>query len=76
MNDVNENRQINLFMGNRVKFQYTNYKGEKAARDVECFGVFFGTMTHHTEPQWLLYGFDRDRQETRHFALSKIEPIS
>lgn len=56
----------------QVTFSYKNYKGVTAFRHVEPLNIYFGSTEYHPEPQWLLYGFDIEKQEWRTFAMKDI----
>jgi predicted DNA-binding transcriptional regulator YafY len=56
-----------------VTFAYTNHRGEKSRRRVVPSGIRFGSTQYHAAPQWLLEGFDLDRQAERTFAMQDVE---
>ena len=53
---------------------YINYRGETAVRRFLPREVYFGTTPHHTEPQWLVHGYDLDKQLPRTYALRDMRP--
>ena len=55
-----------------VRFVYQNYKGEVEERLVRPIRLWFGSTAWYRTPQWLLEGFDVDRQATRDFSLAAI----
>jgi predicted DNA-binding transcriptional regulator YafY len=55
-----------------VNLDYTNHRGERAARLVRPIRLWFGSSAWHREPQWLLECFDVDKRATRDFALAGI----
>jgi predicted DNA-binding transcriptional regulator YafY len=58
-------------LGRRVvRFQYSSGKGETALRTVEPLKLYFKGQA------WYLYGFCRDRQDTRFFKLSRIRNLT
>jgi predicted DNA-binding transcriptional regulator YafY len=57
---------------NRVKFTYTNWRGETAERAVVPSSIEFGATEYHSEPQWLLKAWDLDKQAVRDFAMKDI----
>lgn len=59
-------------MGDLVSFRYVNYKGDVAVRRVRPIRVWFGSTSWHPVAQWLLEGFDLDKQETRDYAMSGV----
>lgn len=55
-----------------VEIDYTSYKGIRSLRHVIPHEIRFGTNDWHLEPQWLLVGFDTDRNQLREFALKDM----
>jgi len=55
-----------------VTFTYTNWHGETAVRRVLPTGLIFAANEWHPEPQWLLRGFDLDKEVNRTFAMKDI----
>jgi len=55
-----------------VAFQYTNHSGLAGMRRVVPERIWFGSTDWYREPQWLLEGYDCDRQATRCFAMRDI----
>lgn len=57
-----------------VFIDYTNYRGERAWRLIDCANakIRFGTSQFHTEPQWLMKALDEDKGEEREFAVKDI----
>lgn len=62
-------------MDNHMTFTYTNHRGETAVRYVVPQCVYFGKTEFHPEKQWLMRGFDTDRQAIRDFAMADITKI-
>lgn len=56
-----------------VKFMYTNYRGETSLRRVKPLRIEFEATEFHPERQWLLVGWDFDRQAERGFAMKDIK---
>ncbi len=56
------------------RFVYTNWNNTTSTRHVIPHCLRFGISEYHKEPQWLLEGFDVDKQALRTFALSNIHP--
>lgn len=68
---------IGTFKGTRITFDYTNHRGETAARNTECNGsppIWMATEWH-AEPQWILPMFDLDRKAWRDFALKDMRNV-
>ncbi len=57
-----------------VTIVYTNYRKETEVRRIipKEKAFYFGSNQWHTEPQWLLEGFDLDKQAERTFAIKDI----
>lgn len=51
---------------------YTNHRGETSVRRLVPIRIWFGKTEWHPEEQWLLEGFDLDRQAARSYALKEI----
>lgn len=58
-----------------VSFDYTNYRGEKSRRNVSPISLRFGVSDYHEEPQFLLWAFDRDKNEFREFAVKDMTNV-
>lgn len=48
---------------------YTNYRGETSWRNIIPLNTYWGVNEYHPTPQWLLFAFDRDKQDYRVFAM-------
>lgn len=59
-----------------LKFTYENYRGEVGERRVFPRHMYHGTNEYHTEPGWLIEGWDMDRKALRTFAVDKIDPAT
>lgn len=59
----------------RIKFTYTNWKGKTSLRRASFEQLLYGSNEWHTEPQWLLYGWDENKQDYRTFALKNMTDI-
>jgi hypothetical protein len=57
-----------------LSIDYTNYRGETAARNIIPRSVRFGSTEWHPEEQWLLLAWDNDKQADREFALKDFGP--
>lgn len=63
----------------RVTFTYKNHRGETSVRLVHPIMIAFGSNEYHTEPQWLLHGWDCQKHAERTYAMKDIkdwEPAS
>jgi predicted DNA-binding transcriptional regulator YafY len=58
-----------------IEFDYVNWKGKKGHRIVEVLGFVYGTTEFHKEEQWLLRGFDMDKDDFRVFALKDMSNV-
>ena len=58
--------------GEPYTFVYKNWRGEVAERQVVPEKIGWGTNEWHPEPQWLMEGFDVDRQAMRCYALGDV----
>lgn len=58
-----------------VTIDYTNWRGERRRRCIRPIRFYFGEVTWHPGPQWLMDAIDLDRPDDdrqRTFALSGI----
>jgi predicted DNA-binding transcriptional regulator YafY len=55
-----------------VIIDYTNWKGQRAARRIVPRRIYFGRTDYHKEPQWLLDAYCRVKDEERTFAIADI----
>lgn len=60
-------------MNTEVTFTYKNYRGETSVRLVRPIMVSFGATGFHPEPQWLLHGWDVNKDAERTFAMKDIK---
>ena len=51
---------------------YTNYRGETSVRNVIPIKIWYGKTDWHQQEQWLLDGFDIDKNSERTFAMIDI----
>lgn len=56
----------------RLKFNYTNYRGETRLRNVEPQDIWFGKNKYHPEKQWFLRAYDTDKKAWRDFSFKDI----
>lgn len=54
---------------------YTNYRGETAVRVFKPLNLYWGSSEWHPEPQWLMDGWDEEKQQSRTFALKDMRPV-
>lgn len=55
-----------------LTFGYTNWRGKFEQRTIRPRKVWFGKTDWHPEPQWLLTGFDVEKDAERDFAIKDI----
>ena len=63
----------------RIVIDYTNWRGERRRRRVKPVRFFYGEVSWHPGPQWLMDAIDLDRTDDdrlRTFALSGIHSWS
>lgn len=58
---------------NPIKFKYTNYKGVTSIRTVEPVSILITHNAWHPDDQWMLHGYDFDKQAMRTFALDQCD---
>lgn len=56
-----------------ITFTYTNHRGETSVRLVRPALIYFGSTEYHTEPQWLMYALDLNKNADRVFAMKDIK---
>jgi hypothetical protein len=67
---------LKIEVGNRISFNYTNWKGETLKRTVYVDEIVYGSNQWHKEPQFFIKGLDTDKIETRFFAMKDISNLS
>jgi len=60
----------------RIQITYTNYKELTGIRIITPIKVWFGSTAWYPEEQWLLTGFDHDKEALRDYALLRIQNFS
>lgn len=56
-----------------LTFFYRNWKGKCSYRKIKGAPViWYGTTEHHKNPQWIMTGFDIDKDSIRYFAVADI----
>lgn len=56
----------------KVKIDYTNWRGIRSDRTIVPIGIYFGKNMYHTREQWLLEARDIEKNEIRIFAMEYI----
>ena len=62
-------------MNQPITFWYKNYRGETGCRQAVPISLRFGSSEWHREAQWLLVGFDTEKQAEREFAVKDISAV-
>lgn len=65
--------RLNLFVGADYQFEYENHRGETYMRTVQFLDIQYGENEWYPVPQFFFFGFDREKQAPRSFALAKID---
>ena len=58
-----------------ITFTYTNWKGKKAQRKALMKSLYWGSNEWHPQEQWLVRGFDLDKQAMRTYALKDMSKL-
>ena len=66
---------LEIEQGDKVRFDYVNWKGVKGNRKVVVTSFLYGTTEYHPEPQWLMEAYDLNKEEERVFAMKDITNI-
>lgn len=56
-------------------FQYKNHKGHVSQRVCRATSVLFMSTEWHPEPQWIMTGFDFDKQAVRSYAMKDMSNV-
>jgi len=59
----------------QVTFTYTNWKGETKQRRAVMQSLYWGSNDYHKESQWLVEGYDMDKEAVRTYALRDISDV-
>lgn len=59
----------------RIRFSYTNYRGETSVRVAEPTDIRFGSTERHPDPQWLMSAFDFEKDGVREFAMKDMSAV-
>jgi hypothetical protein len=54
-------------------FRYTNWEGKKSLRRVIPMYFLYDSTENHSEPQWLMYAHDVDKDGMREFVLKDCD---
>lgn len=76
--NVIKKEEIEMFKvvpGDRLEFDYVNWKGEKGHREVEVLGLYYGSNEFHPEEQWILFAFDIDKHAYRTFTMKDMSNV-
>lgn len=63
---------LSVKVGDMIDFTYTNWKGETSPRKAIVEEFIYGSNEWHKEPQFLIKGFDLDKESMRTFAAKDI----
>ena len=55
-----------------LKFEYVNWKREKAVRSVRPIEIWYGKTQWHPKEGWLLKALDLEKNEERNFSVKDI----
>lgn len=55
-----------------VRIDYTNWRGERGWRNILPLRLYFGEVSWHPGPQWLLQAIDLDKGQERTFAMAQV----
>lgn len=64
-----------LHIDKPILLDYTNWRGERGVRRVVPIRCEYGANEWHKTPQWLMIGWDLEKQAERTFALSGIHSM-
>ena len=65
--------RYNMIKMAEVTFTYKNHRGETSIRLVRPIMIAFGATEFHPDPQWLLHGWDLNKEAERTFAMKDIK---
>lgn len=66
---------LHLYPGRTVEIDYTNWKGERSKRRIDCGNLEYGSTEWHPEPQFLLFAYDYEKEDFRQFAIKDIHSL-
>ncbi len=58
--------------GEPLEFIYRNHRGEVSKRQMIPRALVWGATEWHPEPQWLIRGWDIEKDAVRHYALNDM----
>ena len=58
-----------------ISFTYKNWKGEVSIRTTVPISIKFEENEYHKPAQWLLHGYDLDKESLRTYALKDISNL-
>jgi hypothetical protein len=58
-----------------IEFDYTYWEGNVAKRKCQVMEVYFGNNEYHQDPQWILRGWDLEKDEMREYAMKDMNNI-
>jgi predicted DNA-binding transcriptional regulator YafY len=59
-----------------IECVYWNYRSERSIRKIRPQSIRFGSSLWHRDEQWLLIGWDLDKNEIREFAMKDMTDVS
>lgn len=59
-----------------ARIDYTNYRGERAIRDIVPIRIVWGSTSLHLDEQWLLVAMDVAKGTERTFTMATIHSFS
>lgn len=74
---MNELSKDGIFVDNLglvAKFEYDNYRGETSQRTVKVNSIRHTSTEYHSK-QWILFGWDLDKQAERGFAMKDMTSV-
>lgn len=61
--------------GTVIEFDYVNWRGVSGHRKAEVMSTFYGSTEHHPEEQWLLKGYDMNKDAVRIFGMRDMSNV-
>ena len=58
--------------GRTLKFEYVNWEGKQATRNVKPIIMYYGNNKYHRTDQYLLKAIDLDKNAERNFSVKDI----
>lgn len=66
---------MKIYPHDKIEFDYINWKGVKGRRRIEVNDFLFTSNEYHPETQWLLSGYDLDKEQFRIFAMKDMSNV-